>query len=132
MQAMALPGKKQPTKSLMSKGIRTPAKALRYGGPKVQFLLSAPLLYFVLWGHCTKGLVIIYGEVGERGWDNKTGKSRVRNFLRPPPSRQGKTFRAPLLKSGHFLCPPPSNMAKTSSYSVKTTPTLFVSHLQHG
>ena len=56
----------------------------------------------------------------------KMGKSRVRNFLRPP-SRQGKTFRPPpLLKSGNFSCPPAYNKAKTSSYHVKTTPKLFV------
>ena len=43
-----------------------------------------------------------------RGGGYKMGKSRVRNFLRPPPSRQGKTFRNPLLKSGNFSCPPPT------------------------
>ena len=55
------------------------------------------------------------------------GKLRDQNFLRPTPSRQGKTFRAPapLLKSGTFLCPS-FNMSKNSSYLVKTTPKHFV------
>ena len=39
------------------------------------------------------------------GGGYKMGKSRVRNFLRPP-SRQGKTFCAPHLKSGNFCVPP--------------------------
>ena len=48
-------------------------------------------------------------------------------------ARQGKTFSAPLLKSGHFLRPPTS-MAKTSSSRIKTTPKLVVPPppLQHG
>ena len=64
-------------------------------------------------------------QLGE-GAGYKMGKSRVRNFLRPP-TRQGKTFLAPppILKSGNFSRPP-NNMAKTSSYRVKTTPKLFV------
>ena len=72
---------------------------------------------------CTKGLVINYGE----GGGYKMGKSRVRNFLRPPPppSRQGKTFCAPPFKDWKLFAPP-YNMAKTSSYYVKTTPKLFV------
>ena len=77
-----------------------------------------------LTGTAPKGLVINYRE-GGGGY--KMGKSRVRNMLRPPPSRQVKTFcPPPLLKSGNFL-PPPFNMAKTSSYHVKPTPKLFVS-----
>ena len=56
----------------------------------------------------------------------KMGKLRVQNFLRPPPSRQGKTFRAPPFKEWKLFTPPPYNMAKTSSYHVKTTPKLFV------
>ena len=50
------------------------------------------------------------------------GKSQVRNFLRPPPSRQGNTFCAPLLKSGNFLRPPPlpsSIWLKLPSYCIK-------------
>ena len=43
----------------------------------------------------------------------------------PPPSRQGKTFRAPPLKEWKLFVPP-YNMAKTLSYHVKTTPKLFV------
>ena len=39
-----------------------------------------------------KGLVINYGE-GGGGYN--MGKSLVRNFLRPAPSTQGKTFHAP-------------------------------------
>ena len=55
-------------------------------------------------GQEDKGLVINYGEVGY-----KMGKLRVRNFLRPPPSRQGKTFRTPPpFKEGKVFCAPPS------------------------
>ena len=68
-----------------------------------------------------KGLVINYGE----GGGYKMGKSRVRNFLCPPPRDRVKLFSPPLLKSGNFSRPP-YNMAKTSSYRVKTTPKLFV------
>ena len=60
-----------------------------------------------------------------RGGGYKIGKSRVRNFLRPPPQDKVKLFTAPLLKSGNFLHPPPYNMAKTSSYCVRTTPKLL-------
>ena len=39
------------------------------------------------------------------------GESRIRNFLRPPPSRQGHIFYAPppffFLKDGYFFRPPP-------------------------
>ena len=50
-----------------------------------------------------KGLVINYGEGGLQN-----EKTQVRNFLRPPPpSRQGKTFRAPLLRVETFHAPPP-------------------------
>ena len=48
-----------------------------------------------------KGLVINYGERG--GY--KMGKSRVRNFLCPP-SKQGKTFRAPPFKEWKLFAPP--------------------------
>ena len=54
------------------------------------------------------------------------GKSRVRNFLTPPPSRHGKTFCAPPFKEWKLFAPPPYNMAKTSSYSVKTIHKMFV------
>ena len=52
----------------------------------------------------------------------KMGKSRVRNLLRPPTSRQSKTFFAPppLLKSGNILRPPPSIWLKLP-YHIKTT-----------
>ena len=67
-----------------------------------------------------------------RDWSLITGRGGLQNgkiagpkLFAPPPSRQGKTFRAPLLKSGNFTRPP-YNMAKTSSYRVKTTPKLFV------
>ena len=73
-----------------------------------------------------KVLFINYGERGATKWE----KSRFRNFLRPPSSRQGKLFAHPLLKSGNFLHPH-FNMAKTSSYCVKTTPTTFCAPLQH-
>ena len=46
-----------------------------------------------------KGLVINYGE-----GDYKTRKSRVGNLLRPP-SRQGKTFRAPPFKEWKLVAP---------------------------
>ena len=59
-----------------------------------------------------------------RGGGYKMGKSRIRNFLCPPP-RQGKTFRAPPFKEWKLFVTP-YNMAKTSSYHVKTTPELFV------
>ena len=36
----------------------------------------------------------------------KLGKSGVRKLVVPPPSRQGKTFCVPLLKSGNILRPP--------------------------
>ena len=62
-----------------------------------------------------------------RGGGYKMGKSRVRNFLRPPPQDRVKLFVPPLFKSGNFTRPPPPyNMAKTSSYRIKTTPKLFV------
>ena len=66
-----------------------------------------------------------------RGGGYKMGKSRVRNFLRPPTQDGVKLFAPPLLKSGNFSHPP-YNMAKTSSYCVKTTPKLVVPPLQHG
>ena len=84
----------------------------------------------------------------------KMGKSRVRNFLRlpppqdrvklfvPPPFKEWKLYNPPQarkifwssLTRGHAYFPslPPYNMAKTSSYSVKTTPQLFVPPLQNG
>ena len=67
------------------------------------------------------------------GGGYKIGKLRVGNFLRPPPSRQGKHFLRPppLLKDGNFLRPP-ITMAKTSSSHVKTNSKLIVSPLQHG
>ena len=48
----------------------------------------------------TKGLVINYKEGG--GLQN--GKIAGPKLFAPP-SRQGKTFCAPLLKRGNFLCP---------------------------
>ena len=61
-----------------------------------------------------------------RGGGYKIGNRGSETCCPPPlPSRQGKTFRAPLLKSGNFSCPS-FNMAKTSSYRVKTTPKRFV------
>ena len=75
---------------------------------------------FILLG---KGLVINYGE-GGGGY--KMGKSRVWNFLCPPPPQDRVNLLAPpLLKSGNFLRPPPFNMAKTSSYCIKTPPYTF-------
>ena len=73
-----------------------------------------------------------------RDWSLITGRG-VQNgkiagpelFVPPPPSRQGKTFHAPVLKSGNILGPP-FDVAATSTYYVKTTPNLFVSPLQHG
>ena len=56
------------------------------------------------------------------------GKSRVHNFLCPPPQDRVKVFAPPpLLKIGNFTRPP-YNIAKTSSYRVKTiaTPKPFV------
>ena len=66
-----------------------------------------------------KGLVINYEEGGGGALQN------TKLFGSPPPSRQGKLFTPPLLKSGKFL-------AKTSCYCVKTTPKLVVPLLQHG
>ena len=74
-----------------------------------------------------KGLVINYGE-GGGGY--KMGKSRVRNFLRPP-SRQGKTFRAPLLKSGNVLRPP-SRQGKTFRTPPFKEWKLYAPPLQYG
>ena len=69
-----------------------------------------------------EGRVINYGEVGW-GIGYKIGKSRVRNFLRPPPpSGQGKTFRAPPPFKKWKLFAPPFNIAKTSSYRLKKLP----------
>ena len=80
------------------------------------FLLQT---FFLCPKHYLRDWSLITGRGGY-----KMGKSRVRNFLRhPPPSRQGKTSRAPLL---NFLRTPPFNFAKTSSYCVKTTPKPFV------
>ena len=41
-----------------------------------------------------------------RGGGYKMGKSWVRNFPLPPPSRQGKTFRAPPFKEWKLFAPP--------------------------
>ena len=65
-----------------------------------------------------------------RGGGYKMGKSRVRNFLCPPPLFQDrvKLFAPMLLNSGNFLWAPLTfNMAKTSSYRIQITPTLVVS-----
>ena len=56
----------------------------------------------------TKGPVINY----EEGGGYKMGKSRVRNFLRPHLSRQGKTCCASL-EGGENLLRTPASMAKT-------------------
>ena len=64
-----------------------------------------------------KGLIINYGEGGY-----KMGKSRVQNFLRPPPPQD----RVKL------FVPPPFLMANTSSYCLTTMAKLFVSPLHHG
>ena len=54
------------------------------------------------------------------------GKSRVRNFLRPPPPQDRvKLFAPPPPFKEWKLFASPYNMAKTSSYRVKTTPKLF-------
>ena len=42
-----------------------------------------------------------------RGGGCKMGKSRVRNFLHPPPQDRVKLFVPPLFKSENFSCPPP-------------------------
>ena len=68
----------------------------------------------------TKELVINYREGGTTKWENRGSETFC-----TPPSRQGKTFRAPLLKSGNFSRPP-TIMSKTSSYRIKTTPKLVV------
>ena len=74
-----------------------------------------------------KGLVINYGEGGgATKWENRGCET-----FRAPPSRQGKTFRAPLFKEWKLFAPP-YNMGKTLSYRVKSTPKLFVPPLQHG
>ena len=54
------------------------------------------------------------------------GKSRVRNFLRPPSQDRVKLVAPPLLYSVETFHAPPYNMAKTSSYRIETTPKLFV------
>ena len=51
--------------------------------------------------HPPKGLVINYGEGGATKWENRESETFCAT-----PSRQGKTFRAPLLKSGNFTRPP--------------------------
>ena len=56
------------------------------------------------------------------GGATKWEKGRSESFCGPP-SRQRKTFHAPLLNSGTFLCSP-FTIAKT--YSVKTTSKLVV------
>ena len=56
---------------------------------------------------------LIKGRGAATKWENR----RSEIFCAPP--------QDPLLKSGNFTRPP-YNMAKTSSYSVKTTPKLFV------
>ena len=54
----------------------------------------------------TKGLVINYGE-GEGGGGYNMGKITGPKLVVPPsPSRQGNTFRAPLLKSGNLSTHP--------------------------
>ena len=58
------------------------------------------------WPIITKNIPRDWSLITGRG-AYKMGKSQVRNFLRPP-SRQGKTFPAPLLKGGNFLRPPQS------------------------
>ena len=64
-----------------------------------------------------KGLVINYGEGGYR-----TGKSRVQNFLRPPPTPQDRIQLV-------VPPPPPPQLLKNgnSLYHIKTTPKLVVS-----
>ena len=63
----------------------------------------------------------------------QNGKIMGPKLFAPPPSRQGKTFRAPPFKEWKLFAPPPYNMAKTSSYCIKTTPKLFAPPpLQHG
>ena len=70
---------------------------------------------------CYKGLVINYGEGGgATKWENRGSETFC-----TPPSRQGKPFCAPLLKSQNFLRPH-FNMAKTLSYCIKTTQKLVV------
>ena len=71
-------------------------------------------------------LLINYGEGGATKWVNRGSET----FCALPPQDRVKLFAPPLLKSGNFARapPPPYNMAKTSSYCLKTTPKLFVSH----
>ena len=100
-----------------------------------QFKKGTPILpnlnnlHVYYWTIVSKGLVINYGEVG--GGATKWGNRGSETFCAPPLSGHGKTFRAPLLKSGNFSRPP-YNIAKTSSYHVKTIPKLVVPPLQHG
>ena len=62
-----------------------------------------------------------------RGGGYKMGKSRVRNCLRPLPRVKLFAPPPPYKEYSLFASLPPSfNMAKTSSYSIKTTPKLFV------
>ena len=67
-------------------------------------------IYIFCWGGVISSLVCL---VQLRDWSlitgrggYKMGKSRVRNFLRPPPSRQGKIFRAPPFKEWKLFAPP--------------------------
>ena len=52
-----------------------------------------------------KGLVINYGEGG-----GGMGKPQVPKLFAPPPSRQGKIFRAPLFKEWKLFAPPPPSI----------------------
>ena len=77
---------------------------------------------FILFHHSLRDWSLITGRGGL-----KNGKIAGPKLFAPPPSRQGKTFRAPPFKEWKLYAPPPPyNMAKTSSYRVKSTPKLFV------
>ena len=72
-----------------------------------------------------KGLVINYGEGGATKWENRGSET----FCTPPLKTEQNFSRHPFKEWKLFASP--INMSKTSSYSVKTTPKLFVPPLQH-
>ena len=64
-----------------------------------------------------------------RDWSLITGRRGLQNAdpIPPHPPQDDDIFRAHPFKEWKLFVPPPHfNMAKTSSYSIKTTPKLFV------
>ena len=91
------------------------------------FLVNRPRLTItepVGWPENSKGLVINYVAPGGRPQNRKAFCASAPQDLRTP---------TPFLRVETCFVPPtPFSMAKTSSFLGKTTPTLFLSPLQHG